>query len=343
MLASGLQPMEASMQLQSFGYFGIRSQKLDDWAEYGPKFLGLEVVERTPTALKLRMDDRKQRILVSATDADVTAFGFEVADAAALDAIAARLETQQVQVRRISTAEAALRGVTGAIRFADPAGNPIEAFHGPEARTEPFKPGRPISGFRTGVMGMGHAVLHVKRIETLVPFYRDVLGFKVSDFMVKPFKAYFFHLNPRQHSLALLETGRDGIHHIMMETNYLDDVGQALDLANAEGRVAVNLGRHTNDLMTSFYARTPDDFLIEYGWGGRLIDPDNWQPTEMTYGGSLWGHERPSASSEEMAARRAAKARIVEAGLRQPLHVNDGNYHTGPATSCAWWDEMKRS
>jgi hypothetical protein len=31
------------------------------------------MVERTATTLKLRMDDRKQRILVSSTDADVTA------------------------------------------------------------------------------------------------------------------------------------------------------------------------------------------------------------------------------------------------------------------------------
>lgn len=331
------------MQLQSFGYFGIRSQKLDDWAEYGPKFLGLEVVERTSTTLKLRMDDRKQRILVSSTDADVTAFGFEVADAAALDALAARLEGQQVSVRRVPAADAALRGVTGAIRFSDPLGNSLEAFYGPEARTEPFKPGRPMSGFRTGVLGMGHAVLHVKRVETLVPFYRDVLGFKVSDFMVKPFKAYFFHLNPRQHSLALLETGRDGIHHIMMETGQLDDVGQALDLATVEGRLAVSLGRHTNDLMTSFYARTPDDFLIEYGWGGRLIEPEAWQPSEMTYGGSLWGHDPVSASPELLAARRAAKARVVEAGLRQPVQVAEGNYHVGTSTTCAWWDEMKRS
>lgn len=331
------------MQLQSFGYFGIRSQKLDDWAEYGPKFLGLEVVERTPTTLKLRMDDRKQRILVSSTDADVTAFGFEVTDAAALDALAARLETQQVHVRRLSAADASLRGVTGAIRFSDPADNSLEAFYGPDARTEPFKAGRPISGFRTGVLGMGHAVLHVKRVEALVPFYRDTLGFKVSDFMVKPFKAYFFHLNPRQHSLALLETGRDGIHHIMMETGQLDDVGQALDLANAEGRVAVNLGRHTNDLMTSFYARTPDNFLIEYGWGGRLIDLEAWLPTEMTYGGSLWGHEPVAASPEQLAARRAAKASVAAAGLRQPLQVAEGNYHLGPSSTCAWWEEMKRA
>ena len=331
------------MTLQSFGYFGIRSQKLDDWADYAPKFLGLEVVERTPTTVKLRMDDRKQRILVSSTDADVAAFGFEVADATALDALAARLETHQVPVRRVLGPEAALRGVAGAIRFADPAGNSLEAFYGPEALIEPFKPGRPISGFRTGAMGMGHAVLHVKRVDTLVPFFRDVLGFKVSDFMVKPFKAYFFHLNPRQHSLALLETGREGIHHIMMEASHLDDVGQALDLATAEDRVAVRLGRHTNDLMTSFYARTPDDFLIEYGWGGRVIEPETWTPGEMTYGGSLWGHEPVSASPETLAARRAAKARVAEAGLRQPVQVADGNYHVGPSTTCAWWDDAKRN
>ena len=135
------------MTLQSFGYFGIRSQKLDDWASYGPKFLGLEVVERTATTVKLRMDDRKQRILVSSSDADVTAFGFEVADASALDALAARLETQQIQVRRVPPADAALRGVTSAIRFADPAGNSLEAFYGPETLSEPFEPGRPISGW----------------------------------------------------------------------------------------------------------------------------------------------------------------------------------------------------
>ena len=331
------------MQLQSFGYFGVRSQKLDDWADYGPRLLGLELVERTSTTLKFRMDDRKQRILVSSTDADVTAFGFEVEDADALEALAGRLEASQVGVRQVSSAEAELRGVKGAIRFSDPVGNAIEAFHGPAMEAEPFKPGRSISGFRTGALGMGHAVLHVKSAEALVLFYRDVLGFHISDYMLKPFTAYFFHLNPRQHSLALLQTGREGIHHIMMEVGMLDDVGQALDLATVENRLAVTLGRHTNDLMTSFYARTPDDFLIEYGWGGRVIDPDNWTPAEMTYGGSLWGHDPVSATPEIRAARQAAKSLVVKDGLRQPVQVADGNYHVGTSTHCAWWDSIKQS
>ena len=50
----------------------------------------------------------------------------------------------------------------------------------------------------------------------------------------------------------------------------LDDVGTALDIVN-ERRIplAMSLGRHTNDLMTSFYVRTPSGFEIEYGTGGR--------------------------------------------------------------------------
>ena len=51
-------------------------------------------------------------------------------------------------------------------------------------------------------------------------------------------------------------------------------VGQSYDIAQREeDRVAVKFGRHPNDFMTSFYMRTPSDFLIEHGWGGRKLAP----------------------------------------------------------------------
>ena len=34
------------MRLNALGYVGVYSDKLDDWATYGPQFLGLELVER---------------------------------------------------------------------------------------------------------------------------------------------------------------------------------------------------------------------------------------------------------------------------------------------------------
>ena len=80
------------------------------------------------------------------------------------------------------------------------------------------------------------------------------------------------------------------MHHLMMEFYSLDDVGQSYDIAQREDRVAVKFGRHPNDFMTSFYMRTPSDFLIEHGWGGREVSP-GWQPVEMKSVGSFWGHQ----------------------------------------------------
>src|SRR5690606_35715912 len=143
--------------------------------------------------------------------------------------------------------------------------NRLEFFYEPEKSTSAFVPGRALSGFRTGQLGLGHAVLTVENIDAVLPFYTDLLGFRLSDYALRPFKAFFFHLNNRHHSLGLIETGVNGFHHLMVELNSLDDVGQAYDLAHLEeDRVGVTLGRHTNDFMTSFYARTPSGFMIEY-------------------------------------------------------------------------------
>ena len=180
-------------------------------------------------------------------------------------------------VTRGTRALADERRVKDLITFSDPLGNRLEVFHGAECTSEPFKPGRNISGFRTGPLGMGHAVLHVKDINDALPFYRDVLGFRLSDYMTKPFNAYFFHANPRHHSVAFIETGRSAVHHLMVELFNLDDVGQGYDLAlGVEGRIGVTLGRHINDEVTSFYSNSPSGFMVEYGWGGRVIEPDSW-------------------------------------------------------------------
>jgi hypothetical protein len=58
----------------------------------------------------------------------------------------------------------------------------------------------------------------------------------------------------------------------------------------ARERIAISLGRHSNDLMTSFYSRTPSDMHVEIGWSGREIDNATWQPQELTTAQSFWGH-----------------------------------------------------
>jgi 2,3-dihydroxybiphenyl 1,2-dioxygenase len=329
------------MPLQALGYVGFGSAALDDWRQFGTKMVGLQAVERSPSLLAFRMDDRKQRIVIDrAMGEGERFFGWEVTDADALDALAARLERAKVDVRAEPQTLADNRRVRGLISFSDPAGNRLEAFYGAAIDDTPFSPGRAISGFRTGPLGLGHAVLTVKDIAAVMPFYVEVLGFALSDYMLQPFRAYFFHINARHHSLALIETGRNGMHHLMVELFSLDDVGQSYDVALSEpGRVNVTLGRHTNDLMTSFYARTPSSFMVECGCGGREIDASTWQPFELRDGPSLWGHERIWLSSADREVAREMRMRAAAAGLRAPVQVMDGNYKLMSGT-CPWWDGM---
>ena len=330
------------MGIQALGYVGIEASRPEDWAGFGTGLLGLQLAERSAAQFTFRMDDRKQRLLVVPGAGDGACFfGWEVADAAALEALAARLEAAGVAVAHGDAALAAQRRVAGLVVAEDPLGNRLEFVHGAEATAEPFRPGRCISGFRTGPLGMGHAVLTVPRIEAVLPFYRDVLGFGVSDFVTQPFRATFLHVNPRHHSLALIETGQAGLHHLMLELFSLDDVGQGYDLATLEeGRVAASLGRHTNDFMTSFYARTPGGFLVEYGWGGRAIDPARWEAVEMTSGPSLWGHERHWGPPEMREEARRMRLQAAADGERAPVQVLPGN-HSVMAGECAWWDQLR--
>jgi 2,3-dihydroxybiphenyl 1,2-dioxygenase len=332
------------MELKSLGYIGIRARDLNDWATFGTDFLGMQLVDRSRSTMTFRMDDRRQRVVVHGDGGEGAAFlGWEVADRPALDGLAARLEEIGIRVDRLTSALADERRVKETIRFSDPVGNVLEAFYGAEIASEPFRPGRAISGFRTGPLGMGHVVMNVERIDQVLPFYQDVLGFRLSDYTLRPFKAYFFHLNPRHHSFAVIETGQNSVHHLMVELFMLDDVGQAYDLALGEpDRIATTLGRHSNDLMTSFYARTPSGFFVEYGWGGRSIDPQAWKPVEMTCGPSLWGHDRAWLSPERRAEARDLRLRAAADGQREPVQVIEGNYTLAPGT-CPWWEGIKKS
>jgi len=309
--------------LQSLGYIGVTTARVDAWAGFATDLLGMQLADRDARGFALRTDDRAGRLFVESGACEgVSAMGWEVVDGAALARLATRLSDAGHPVIPGTSIEAEQRRVAELVIAHDPAGNRLEFFHGAAAASSAFVPGRALSGFRTGPLGLGHVVLTVRSLDAVLPFYVDLLGFRLSDYALRPFKAFFFHLNSRHHSFAAIETGVDGFHHLMVELDSLDDVGQAYDLAQLEeGRIGVTLGRHTNDFMTSFYARTPSDFMVELGWGGRSIDPATWQPFECDYGPSLWGHERSWLDDAKRAEARKLRLDAAAAGRRAPDFV----------------------
>lgn len=327
------------MTLKALGYIGIRSPKTQDWSAFATDLLGMQEVDGAAGSRAFRMDDRKQRLLVTdesdGGEEGLDFTGWEVDGPEDLDRLAGRLENAGVPVKLEAATLAGQRLVKQMISFRDPDGNRVEVFCGPEVTSDPFVPGRPISGFKTGTMGMGHAVLHVENIDRLVPFYRDLLGFHVTDYGLTPFPLYFFHLNGRHHTFAMAGTGRRGMHHFMVELQSLDDVGQGYDIAQQEkDRLAYSLGRHSNDHMMSFYANSPSGFFVEYGWGAREVDPETWEPHETFDGPSYWGHERVHMPEGSPARERLREMRMDAAkrGLRAP----------DPVGGCAWLDAVIR-
>ncbi len=283
------------MVIDRLSYIGFRSPSASEWETFGPEVLGAQLAEPGPDgAVRLRVDDAEARIVVHPGERNELAyFGWEVGDPAGLDAATERVRRAGLAIDTDPGAAAARR-VAEVVAFVDPFGFRHELSYGLAAGGA-FVPGRPISGFVTGDGGLGHVVLIVPDLARAVAFYCDVLGFKVSDTIDQGVSITFLHCNPRHHTLALAAgRGVVGVHHLMLEVGSLDDVGSALDIVGARGLpLAMGLGRHTNDLMTSFYVRTPSGFEIEYGTGGRLIDDASW--TVGAYDmQSLWGHKQPA-------------------------------------------------
>ncbi len=313
------------MSTASLAYLGVRSDKLEDWNDFACNLLGMQQVDRGGKSLSYRMDDFEQRLLVSGEPGDTLSFmGWEVAGEDDLESSATKLDAAGVEVEWGNSELADRRFVERLIVCHDPDGNRVELAWKPMRTSEPFVPGRTISGFKTGPLGMGHAVLHVTDIEKQLAFYRDLLGFELTDFGNMPLvPIHFLHVNGRHHSLAMIASGQKGFHHFMVEFQSLDDVGQGYDLAGAaEDRVGFTLGRHTNDFMTSFYARTPSGFFVENGWGGRIIDPETWQPVELFDGPSLWGHDWVDLPDDARTMARNFRIDLASRGVQSPPFID---------------------
>jgi catechol 2,3-dioxygenase-like lactoylglutathione lyase family enzyme len=131
------------MAVQALGYLGISTQNIDEWSDFATGQLGLQLVDRGVSCRAFRMDGRRQQVIVDKERPDAERFfGREVADAASFDAFAGKLEAAGVAVQREPPALVDQRFVRDLISFRDPAGNRLEAFHGPRLAGTSFTPAR---------------------------------------------------------------------------------------------------------------------------------------------------------------------------------------------------------
>lgn len=281
--------------IRELAYVGVATPAYEEWQTFGPHVLGAQLADRgVDDVIRLRFDDAGHRLSIRPGPEDRLLWvGWSFANETELADYLTRLRESGLVVTEGTAQETTDRGVAAMSWVQDPWGARHEFVWGQYRRPGTFWPGRRMGGFLTEEFGLGHVVLIVPSLVQADAFYGDQLGFTLSDRVAEEqFQARFYHCNGRHHSLAVAEVpGKVGFNHLMLEVSSLDDVGTGLDVARAhDAPIIRGLGRHTNDLMTSFYLQTPSSFQIEYGHGGMVVDDVTWVAATNDRP-SLWGHE----------------------------------------------------
>lgn len=292
-------------EISSLGYIGFGVSDLDKWQGFATDILGMQVGRRDATGLTLRMDEYCQRIFLEENGADdLIAAGWEFTSERELEEYVAELRDKGMILHTLSAEACQRRHIEKAYSCQDPNGFDHEFFfgHGVALLKDRFRSKVLKSAFVTGDLGVGHILPFANRNNgpETIDFYQNVLKFRVSDYIreeVQPgmfINATFFHTRTgRHHSIATAPAPTPKVlNHFMVQVEDIDDVGLAYDRAVAAGvPIVLELGHHPNDKTFSFYAQTPSGFNFEIGWGGLVIEENNWEV--KTYNQlSDWGHKR---------------------------------------------------
>lgn len=289
------------IDIRGLAYFVTEIEQLEQWQRYAEDVLGMMTAPAPGGGLYVKMDERPFRILVrEGAQARYYASGWEVANEAAFKDALVTLEKAGVGFELADAEVCRQRGMQAIALVTDPSGNRHELGWGHLSDCQPFVSPQGVPRFVTGEMGMGHTVLPSPNFDASVAFFRDVLGFGLSDiFNFRPdpngpaIRIHFLHCNnARHHSLAIAEYSvPSGCVHVMVEVDSMTEVGRAHDRMTArQVPISATLGQHLNDRMTSFYMKTPSGFDLEFGCGGLQVDWERHSPFEFTRV-SIWGHD----------------------------------------------------
>jgi catechol 2,3-dioxygenase len=258
---------------------------------YYVEVVGLIETARTPDRAYLKAWDEHQHhslVLVSAPTYGLESLGFKVMSSADLDTLAARVETAGIPTTRHAAGELG-PGSGDTVRFRSPSGHTVDLVHAMEQVGNRMPLLNPPIG-PDGLIGMhppriDHIFLMCEDVDGVTDFFRDVLGFRLTEQIVADDGhqlATFLERSHSTHDLAFLTGPNGGFHHVAF---WVDDWNALRDGADtcAYHGVTVDAGptRHGATRGCGLYFFDPAGNRNELYTGGYWFDPDD-QPTTWT-------------------------------------------------------------
>jgi len=274
------------IDLADIRYVRLGTRDSEAASRYATSILGLEEAGRENGTLYFRSDGRDHTLAYFEGDPSDHAVGFDVRDAAALDAAAAEVDAHGLPVAWGTREECEVRRVDRLVRFRDPSGNAIELVQGARPGDRPYAPARPA-----GITGFSHIGLRTTDAARDEAFWTRVCNARVSD---RIGAAPLLRIDAVHHKLALFPSAHAGVQHVNHQVAGVDDVMRAYYFLRERGvRIVFGPGRHPTSSAIFLYFEGPDGMVYEYSTGVRLIEDEaGYRPRQFPFEPSsfcMWG------------------------------------------------------
>lgn len=214
--------------------------------------------------------------LRQASDKRIDLISFGAASPADVDALAARLATDGVQLVSEPGAIDTPGGGYG-FRFFDNEGRTVEISADVAVRVH-----RAIEAGESIPVRLSHVVINSPKPEETRAFYERHLGFRLSDTLMHPRMGemmWFLRINAWHHSMAIARGPHPSLHHASFEMRGIDEYMRGTGrLLRAGVEKIWGPGRHMAGNNTFSYFLDPHGNTIEYTTELDLIDEDTWHP-----------------------------------------------------------------
>lgn len=293
---------------------GVRSielgvRDLHQSAEFYTKVWALEEVSAAGDTMHFRATGGEHHVLTIRERPQASLLGvhFAVADRGAVDQLCAKAKGYGVAIAHDPAPLDASAGGGYGFRFETPDGLPMtissDSAQHPDVVVDRSRPTK-----------ISHVVLNSARTDDQVPFFIDVLGFKLSD---STHMMEFLRCSADHHSIAIFRNNGPSLNHVAYELPNIDGLMRGAGRLKRSGfDVEWGVGRHGPGSNVFSYFIEPNGFVAEYTTELDQLDDATHVPQDASY----WQKIMPNPDRWGLAGPPSNRMRAAMSGA---LYLGD--------------------